>query len=156
MCSSQTTSTPNRLQIHVLTLGTFVNNNYFAIGAILRVLFIGLVLITLEKPGSRDGASAGKRRLRYPGSYLPTDASSTRSYEGVCVSVCVPLPLFSSPLFTSSAAKCRFLFPALLVAPYTRRLVFLSPQIILGIFDLFLLLLIIHNVFLDIGDNHVL
>ena len=63
---------------------------------------------------------------------------------------------FFSYLFTSSAAKFRFLFPALLVAPYARRLVFLSPQIILGIFDLFLLLLIIHIVFLDIGDNHVL
>ena len=63
---------------------------------------------------------------------------------------------FFSYLFTSSAAKFCFLFPALLVAPYARRLVFLSPQIILGIFDLFLLLLIIHIVFLDIGDNHVL
>ena len=37
----------------------------------LRVLFIGLVLITHEKPGSRDGASAGKRRLWYPGSCKP-------------------------------------------------------------------------------------
>ena len=51
----------------------------------LRVLFIGLVLISHGKPGSRDGASAGKRRLWYPGSYLTTNASSTRSYEEVCV-----------------------------------------------------------------------
>ena len=34
----------------------------------LRVLFIGLVLISHGKPGSRDGASAGKRRIWYPGS----------------------------------------------------------------------------------------
>ena len=39
--------------------------------ASLRVLFIGLVLISLEKPGSRDGASAGKRRNWYPGSCKP-------------------------------------------------------------------------------------
>ena len=34
----------------------------------LRVLFIGLVLITPGKPGSRDGASAGKGRIWYSGS----------------------------------------------------------------------------------------
>ena len=44
----------------------------------------------------------------------------------------------------------------ILIVAVRFQLHFLSPQIILGIFDLFLLLLIIHNVFLDIGDNHVL
>ena len=71
-----------------------------------------------------------------------TDASSTWSYYDVCVACSLfvfPLLLFSS-LFTSSAVKLvkfRSLLPPLLVTPYTRRLVFLSPRIILGIFDLF-------------------
>ena len=34
----------------------------------LQVLFIGLVLLTQEMPGSRDGTIAGKRRIWYPGS----------------------------------------------------------------------------------------
>ena len=37
-------------------------------GKELQVLFIGLVLLTLETPGSRDGAIAGKPRTWYPGS----------------------------------------------------------------------------------------
>ena len=36
----------------------------------LQVLFIGLVLLTSETPGSRDGTIAGKGRNRYPGSCL--------------------------------------------------------------------------------------
>ena len=86
--------------------------------SMLRVLFIGLVLITLEKPGSRDGASAGKRRLWYIGSYLPTDTSSTRSYEGDCVAFHC-LALYSLFVFLSFF----FLFLCLLLpqrssAPY--------------------------------------
>ena len=62
-------------------LNEYVDGSIFPAGLIqrfqkrgkkqLRVLFIGLVLITHEKPGSHDGASAGKRRLWYPGSCKP-------------------------------------------------------------------------------------
>ena len=89
----------------------------------LRVLFIGLVLITHGKPGSRDGASAGKRRLWYPGSYLPLMLLRPGVTRCLCrYSLFVFLFFFFFPLFTSSAVKLvkfRSLFPALLVAPCT-------------------------------------
>ena len=57
----------------------------------LQVLFIGLVLLTQEMPGSRDGTIAGKRRIWYPGS------SAQCFFFSIGVLFCTAAPSFFTP-----------------------------------------------------------